>query len=105
VDQIIISNSEINGNLLAGSANAPAVIPHEIGRRGNYQNDLDNLLMNVDITNEMLGVHFPSYYYRQNNTGEVGNLIGNTSDIYEQINMVIKETAEGNVERLELAKK
>jgi len=105
VDQIIISNSEINGNLLAGSANAPAVIPHEIGRRGNYQNDLDNLLLNVDITNEMLGVHFPSYYYRQNNTGEVGNLIGNTSDIYEQINMVIKETAEGNVERLELAKK
>jgi len=96
VDQIIISNSEINGNLLAGSANAPAVIPHEIGRRDSYHNDLDNLLLNVDMTN----IYFT--YGKLDNTGEVSNLIGNTSDIYEQINMVIKETAEGNVERLEL---
>jgi hypothetical protein len=96
VDQIIISNSEINGNLLEGSANAPAVIPHEIGRRDSYHNDLDNLLLNVDMTN----IYFT--YGKLDNTGEVSNLIGNTSDIYEQINMVIKETAEGNVERLEL---
>ena len=100
-DQIIISNSEINGNLLAGSANAAPVIPHGmIGRRDSYHTDLDNLLLNVDITNEMLGVHFPSYY-RQNNTGETGNLIANTSDVCEQLNQIIKQTSEGNVERLE----
>lgn len=104
VDQIIISNSEINGNLLAGSTNAPAVIPHVDGmggRRESYHNDLDNLLLNMDITNEMIGLHFPSYF-RQNNTGEVSNLIGNASDVCVGVNMVIKQTAEGNVERLEL---
>jgi hypothetical protein len=48
----------------------------------------------------MTNIYFT--YGKLDNTGEVSNLIGNTSDIYEQINMVIKETAEGNVERLEL---
>ena len=104
VDQIIVSGMETNSDILAGATSAPAVIPHVDGmggRRDSYQNALDNLLLNVDITNEMLGVHFPSYY-RQNNTGEVSNLIGNMSDLCEQISMVIKQTAEGLVERLEL---
>ena len=103
VDQIIVSGMETNSDILAGATSAPAVIPHVDGmggRRDSYQNALDNLLLNVDINNEMLGVHFPSYY-RQNNTGEVSNLIGNMSDLCEQISMVIKQTAEGNVERLE----